>query len=253
MNANRATVPAIADIIRQPNGVSPNSLMLSAMASLPTGGCSGLSSRLSSSSVRAGGRLWTSSKYGLVGMPRRISTRPKNARTISPHQRTGSRCCSGAGVIGAAHNAAAFAPQAASRLAPSAARTYAPIAMKKTSGSDRSITRNWRPATQAVRAGTWRSAWGETSEALFLTSGYTYEKAQQAADRFAGKEAGMTYGRTQNPTVQMLEERIAAMEGAEACRTQASGMAAMTATLLCQLSAGDHMVIAQAAFGPPRC
>ena len=124
--------------------------------------------------------------------------------------------------------------------------------MKKTSGSNRSITRNWRPATQAVRAGTWRSDWGETSEALFLTSGYTYEKAQQAADRFAGKEAGMTYGRTQNPTVQMLEERIAAMEGAEACRTQASGMAAMTATMLCQLSAGDHMVIAQAAFGPTR-
>jgi cystathionine gamma-synthase/O-succinylhomoserine sulfhydrylase len=124
--------------------------------------------------------------------------------------------------------------------------------MKRTTGRDRAATRKWRPATQAVRAGTWRSEWGETSEALFLTSGYTYEKAQSAADRFAGKETGMTYGRTQNPTVQMLEERIAAMEGAEACRVQASGMAAMTASMLCQLSAGDHMVIAQAAFGPTR-
>lgn len=124
--------------------------------------------------------------------------------------------------------------------------------MKKTTGTDRSITRNWRPATRAVRGGTWRSEHGETSEALFLTSGYTYDDAQTVADRFAGDAPGMTYSRLQNPTVAMLEERIALMEGAGACRAQASGMAAMTAALLCQLSAGDHCVAARAAFGSCR-
>ncbi len=124
--------------------------------------------------------------------------------------------------------------------------------MKRTTGQDRSITRNWRPATQAVRGGTWRSEQGETSEALFLTSGYSYDDAATVAARFAGEQDGMTYSRLQNPTVQMLEERIALLEGAEACRTQASGMAAMTAALLCQLSAGDHIVAAKAAFGSCR-
>jgi cystathionine gamma-synthase/O-succinylhomoserine sulfhydrylase len=124
--------------------------------------------------------------------------------------------------------------------------------MKKTTGTDRSITSRWRPATRAVRAGTWRSEHGETSEALFLTSGYTYESAGSVAARFAGEEAGMTYSRLQNPTVKMLEERIAAIEGAEACRVQASGMAAMTAALLCQVSQGDHVVAGRAAFGSCR-
>lgn len=124
--------------------------------------------------------------------------------------------------------------------------------MKKTTGTDRSITQKWRPATQAIRGGTWRSEHGETSEALFLTSGYTYDNAATVAARFAGDEDGMTYSRLQNPTVAMLEERIALMEGAEACRAQASGMAAMTAALLCQLSAGDHCVAARAAFGSCR-
>ncbi len=117
---------------------------------------------------------------------------------------------------------------------------------------DRAVTRNWRAATQAVRGGTWRSEHGETSEALFLTSGYTYEDAQTVADRFAGEADGMTYSRLQNPTVAMLEERIALLEGAEACRAQASGMAAMTAALLCQVSTGDHVVAARAAFGSCR-
>jgi cystathionine gamma-synthase/O-succinylhomoserine sulfhydrylase len=124
--------------------------------------------------------------------------------------------------------------------------------MKRTTGQDRSTTANWRPATRAVRGGTWRSEWGETSEAVFLNSGYSYEDAATPAGRFAGELPGMTYGRTQNPTTQMLEERLALMEGAEACRVQATGMAAVTAALLCQLSAGDHMVIARAAFGPTR-
>jgi O-succinylhomoserine sulfhydrylase len=124
--------------------------------------------------------------------------------------------------------------------------------MKKTTGMDRSTTRSWRPATQAVRGGTWRSEHGETNEALYLTSGYTYDDAQTVADRFAGEAEGMTYSRLQNPTVAMLEERIALLEGAEECRAQASGMAAMTAALLCQLSVGDHCVAAKAAFGSCR-
>ena len=124
--------------------------------------------------------------------------------------------------------------------------------MKKTTGQDRSITSQWRPATQAVRGGTWRSEHGETSEALFLSSGFTYDDAETVAARFAGEAEGMTYSRLQNPTVQMLEERIALMEGAEACRAQATGMAAMTTALLCQLSQGDHVVAARAAFGSCR-
>ncbi len=124
--------------------------------------------------------------------------------------------------------------------------------MKRSSGQNRQLTSKWRPATRAVRAGTWRSEWGETSEAIYVTSGYSYDDAAIPAARFAGQAAGMTYSRTQNPSVQMLEERIAMMEGAEACRAQASGMAAMSTAMLCQLSAGDHMVVARAAFGPTR-
>ena len=124
--------------------------------------------------------------------------------------------------------------------------------MKRTTGQNRSITKAWRPATQAVRGGTWRSEQGETSEAIFLSSGYSYDDAETVAARFAGEQDGMTYSRLQNPTVQMLEERIALMEGAEACRAQASGMAAMTTALLCQLKTGDHVVAARAAFGSCR-
>lgn len=97
-----------------------------------------------------------------------------------------------------------------------------------------------------------RSEFGETSEALFLTSGYAYDCAGDAAARFAGEQEGMTYSRLQNPTVAMLEERIALLEGAEACRTMATGMAAMTAALLCQLQQGDHVVAGRAAFGSCR-
>ena len=124
--------------------------------------------------------------------------------------------------------------------------------MKRNTGQDREITKKWRSATQAVRSGTMRSEFGETSEALFLTSGYSYDCAEDAAARFAGEQDGMTYSRLQNPTVRMLEERIAVMEGAEACRATASGMAAMTAALLCQLEAGDHVVASRALFGSCR-
>ena len=124
--------------------------------------------------------------------------------------------------------------------------------MKRDTGQNREITTKWRPATQATRGGTWRSEQGETSEAIFVTSGYCYDDAQTVAARFAGEEEGMTYSRLANPTVQMLEERIALLEGADACRAQASGMAAMTAALLCQLRVGDHVVTAKAAFGSCR-
>jgi O-succinylhomoserine sulfhydrylase len=124
--------------------------------------------------------------------------------------------------------------------------------MKRKSGQNPEITKNWRPATLAVRGGTARSEYGETSEALFLTSGYSYDRAEDAAMRFAGEQQGMTYSRLQNPTVEMLEKRIALLEGAQACRSTASGMAAMTAALLCQLSAGDHVVAGKALFGSCR-
>jgi O-succinylhomoserine sulfhydrylase len=124
--------------------------------------------------------------------------------------------------------------------------------MKRRTGQDQSITRQWRPATQAVRGGTARSEFGETSEAIFLTSGYSYDCAGDAAARFAGEQVGMTYSRLQNPTVEMLENRIALLEGAEACRTMTTGMAAMTAVLLCQLQQGDHLVGGRAAFGSCR-
>ena len=103
-----------------------------------------------------------------------------------------------------------------------------------------------------MRGGTARSEWGETSEALFLTSGYAYDCAGDAAARFAGEQVGMTYSRLQNPTVEMLEQRIALLEGTGAARCMASGMAAMTAALLCQLSAGDHLVGARTMFGSCR-
>ena len=124
--------------------------------------------------------------------------------------------------------------------------------MKHKSGQDKNITKNWKPATLAIRGGTARSEYGETSEALFLTSGYCYEQAEDAAARFRGEQPGMTYSRLQNPTVEMLEQRIALMEGAESCRATASGMAAMTAALLCQLSSGDHLVAAKIMFGSNR-
>jgi O-succinylhomoserine sulfhydrylase len=124
--------------------------------------------------------------------------------------------------------------------------------MKRRTGQDRSTTQHWRPATQAIRGGTARSEFGETSEALFLSSGYAYDCAGDAAARFTGEQDGMTYSRLQNPTVEMFEQRVALLEGAEAARATATGMAAMTAALLCQLQSGDHVVAGRAAFGSCR-
>jgi O-succinylhomoserine sulfhydrylase len=124
--------------------------------------------------------------------------------------------------------------------------------MKRDAGMDREVTAGWHPATVAVRGGTARSPHGETSEAIFLTSGYCYDDAEEAAARFRGERRGMTYSRLQNPTVEMLEERLALIEGAQACRASATGMAAMTATLMSTLSAGDHLIASRALFGSCR-
>jgi O-succinylhomoserine sulfhydrylase len=110
----------------------------------------------------------------------------------------------------------------------------------------------WRNRTLAVRGGTVRTPFQETSEALFLTSGYAYEAAEEAEARFKGESVGYQYSRFGNPTVTMFEQRMAALEGAPAGRATASGMAAVTASLLCALRAGDHVVAAKAMFGSCR-
>ena len=108
---------------------------------------------------------------------------------------------------------------------------------------------NWSPATRLVHGGTLRSQFAETSEALFLTQGYVYDSPEQAEERFKTEAGGFIYSRYANPTVAMLEERMRLLEGAEAARATASGMAAVSASLMCFLKAGDHVVAAKALFG----
>lgn len=112
--------------------------------------------------------------------------------------------------------------------------------------------RNWKPATAMVHAGTMRSSFGETSEALYLTQGYIYETAEAAEARFKGEEPGFIYSRYANPTVDMFERRMCELEGAEEARATSSGMAAVSAALLCSLKAGDHVISARALFGSCR-
>lgn len=124
--------------------------------------------------------------------------------------------------------------------------------MKHRTGTDRATTAKWAKQTQMVRAGSMRSNFDEMSEALFLTSGFAYENAEEAEARFDGKAEGFTYSRQSNPTVVMFEERMAILEGAEVGRATGTGMAAMTASLLSCLRAGDHVVGARALFGSCR-
>ena len=107
------------------------------------------------------------------------------------------------------------------------------------------------PETRLVHEGGLRSQFGETSEALFLTQGHVYPSAEECEARFKGESKGFIYARS-NPTVTMFERRIAAFEGAEAARATASGMAAVTASLMGQLRAGDHVVASRALFGSCR-
>ena len=111
---------------------------------------------------------------------------------------------------------------------------------------------SWKTATKLVRGGLERSQHGETSEAIYLTSGFAYESAEQAAARMAGDEAGFVYSRYANPTVRMLEERLALLEGAETCRIAASGMGAISTAMIAPCSAGDRVVAASALFGSCR-
>jgi O-succinylhomoserine sulfhydrylase len=107
----------------------------------------------------------------------------------------------------------------------------------------------WGDATKLVRGGLERTAHGETSEALYLNSGFVYDDPETAEARFSGKDDGYVYGRYGNPTVSMFEERLALLEGAEACYGVASGMAAVYGALACQLKTGDHVVASMALFG----
>ncbi|MDO9569240.1 MAG: O-succinylhomoserine sulfhydrylase [Hydrogenophaga sp.] len=103
--------------------------------------------------------------------------------------------------------------------------------------------------TLAVRAAVDRSQYGENSEALYLTSGYVQPSAEAAARRFAGDEEGFTYGRYGNPTVASFEQRLAALEGAEACMSTASGMSAILLMCMGLLKAGDHVICSHSMFG----
>src|SRR4029450_3154637 len=107
------------------------------------------------------------------------------------------------------------------------------------------------PDTRLVHEGSLRPPFGETSEALFLTQGHVYPTAEECEARFAGQSKGFIYARFSNPTVTMFERRMAAFEGAEAARATASGMAAVTASLMGQLRAGDHVVAGLALCGSP--
>lgn len=111
------------------------------------------------------------------------------------------------------------------------------------------MSRTWRRRTQSVHGGTRSSQFGETSEALFLTSGFRYERAEDAAERFADRQPGYTYSRVANPTVRMFEERLALLEGAEDAAAVATGMAAVHAALMALLRAGDRVVAGRALFG----
>jgi cystathionine beta-lyase/cystathionine gamma-synthase len=112
--------------------------------------------------------------------------------------------------------------------------------------------KDWKPQTKLVHGGTLRSGFGETSEAIYLTQGFVYDSAESSEARFKGEQDGFIYSRYANPTVDMFEKRMCALEGAEDARATSSGMAAVAAALLCSLQAGDHVVAARALFGSCR-
>jgi O-succinylhomoserine sulfhydrylase len=115
--------------------------------------------------------------------------------------------------------------------------------------AQKSRPKRYRPATEAVHGAVLRSQFAETSEAMFLTQGFVYPDGEAAEARFKGEDPGFVYSRYANPTVSMFEDRMCLLEGAEAARAMASGMAAVTASLLCDLKAGDHVVSSRALFG----
>ena len=118
--------------------------------------------------------------------------------------------------------------------------------------SETASTKRYRPETKLVHAGALRSQYGETSEALFLTQGFIYDTAEQCEARFKGEDPGFLYSRFSNPNISMFERRMIELEGAEAARATATGMAAVTTAILAPLKAGDHVVAAKAMFGSCR-
>jgi O-succinylhomoserine sulfhydrylase len=120
------------------------------------------------------------------------------------------------------------------------------------SAAPKSPTARYRPETRLVHSGTLRSQFGETSEALFLTQGFVYDTAEQCEARFKGEDPGFIYSRFSNPNISMFERRMIELEGAEAARATATGMAAVTTAVLAPLKAGDHVVAAKAMFGSCR-
>jgi len=118
--------------------------------------------------------------------------------------------------------------------------------------SETASTKHYRPETKLVHAGALRSQYGETSEALFLTQGFIYDTAEQCEARFKGEDPGFLYSRFSNPNISMFERRMIELEGAEAARATATGMAAVTTAILAPLKAGDHVVAAKAMFGSCR-
>jgi O-succinylhomoserine sulfhydrylase len=110
----------------------------------------------------------------------------------------------------------------------------------------------WRPETELIHGGILRSQWAETSEALYLTQGFVYNSAEQAEARFKNEDPGFQYSRFGNPTVSMFEDRLKLFEGAEECRATATGMAAVTASMLSYMKTGDHVVAGRAMFGSCR-
>ena len=121
--------------------------------------------------------------------------------------------------------------------------------MADNSTTNNTINKSWRPATNLVRGGTNRSNFAETTEGIFLTSGFVYETAEQAQRAFKGEEDRFIYSRFSNPTVGMFEERMALLENAKACRATATGMAAVNAALAASVKAGDRLVASKALFG----
>src|SRR5262245_40305143 len=115
--------------------------------------------------------------------------------------------------------------------------------------SKREIKSHWRSATRLVHAGQARSGFKATAEPVYFTSGYIYESAEEAEAAFNNSQPRFVYSRFSNPTVSMFEERMADLEGAEAARGTASGMAAVFAALACQVKAGDRIVSSDALFG----
>jgi len=123
---------------------------------------------------------------------------------------------------------------------------------EKPMATNKTPKKSWRKRTLAVRGGQMRSPFQETSEALFLTSGYAYEAAEEAEARFKGEIGGFQYSRFGNPTVSMFEARMAALEGAPVARATATGMAAVSTAFLCSLKTGEHVVAAKEMFGSCR-